>query len=616
MYSLNYSSDYVSKVEIKLDDQKFQFGYIGYKNGDRYEGYMRAGTPTGQGRLQLSTGAYYEGEFDESGLIEGVLAHPNDMYFKNVFDCDCFVEGKFVFSDGTNFDGKWNLSNDEWVVIEGQLRSKTGELLSEFVGKNLVHFVNAERTQVRIVFARCQILGNSSFYEGGFDPENQTLDGRGVLIGSTRKYSETSLRKGKKHGQWLFVNYWEDLPYWKKVEFKEDRKVRCETQYGNGLLFNGIKDFGYGTATFPELCTRIKVLGNLTGNDFVPIMSGMMCIDGEEVGMVEIREDNGKLSATYKGKSYAKLEDLLQEIGVMPVPASKPVAKKRKAREDVLENNYEPEIEPVQGQMVKSIMVSQNDPENEMRRTFTSRRSNISKTGRKSRIELMQDRRKIKEVTDSHQKEDVDWRSKITLNVSIEKKLCGSLMLSREDDKGSLICLSKTEGDLYHAKQNIKERGSDNLIEIGLGSKRRSTNATESKRKNLFEESKNENNKSSGANQIPPALDVGSDSEAEIKSVFSGRSDFEVTGGPQKRAMDLISHNGTAVNSPRNVLDAMQGGKSHFSFNHSFQELQSQEGIRVGLLDSFGSKDFGRKPSKKHMFSKVETTKGRWVQTI
>ena len=240
-------------------------------------------------------------------------------------------------------------------------------------------------------------------------------------------------------------------------------------------------------------------------------------------------------------------------------------------------------------------MVSHNDPENDIRRTFTSRRSNISRTGRKSKIELMQDRRKIKEVTDSHKNEDEAWKSKITLNVSIEKKLCGSLMLSQDEDK------------------NNSKMGSNRMRST------RGHNMKKKKKKNLFEESKNDNKNSTDANQIPPALDVSSDSDAEIKSVFSGRSDFEVTGGPQKRAMDLISHTGTAVNSPealtpRAGVDTNQAGKSHFSFNHEFKELQSHDGIKIGLLDSFGSNDFSKKvPDKNHMFSKVESTQNRYI---
>ena len=257
MYSLNFSENYISSIEVKFQTGNNDFGYILYKNGDTYEGYMKDQVAVGNGRLTLSTGAYFEGKFDDSGLCDGVLALPEGVYFKDDFDCDCFVEGSFVFSDGSVFSGAWNLENDEWVVVEGKMKDKQGQVVGEFQGENLVTFDNEEKTQVKIVFARCQILGNSSFYEGGFDPQNQTLDGKGLVVGSTRKYSITNLKDGLKEGEWLFVNYWEDLPYTKYVQFSKNKKVNCRTIYGNGLQFEGKDDFGEGVATFPFICDNI-----------------------------------------------------------------------------------------------------------------------------------------------------------------------------------------------------------------------------------------------------------------------------------------------------------------------------------------------------------------------
>ena len=314
MYSLNYSQNYINSIEVKFKSGKDDFGYISYKNGDKYEGYMKHQVAAGNGRLTLQTGAYYEGEFDDSGLCDGVLALPEGVYFKDVFDCDCFVEGSFVFSDGTIFTGAWNLENDEWVVVEGQLKTKDGAIVGTFQGENLVKFDDDTRTTVKIVFARCQILGNSSFYEGGFDPVNQTLDGKGIVVGSTRKYSLTNLVQGRKEGEWLFVNYWEDLPYTKRVNFTNNKKTKCKTIYGNGLQFEGKDDFGEGIATFPFICPWLQVTGELSGSNLCPIIKGTLGVKGGETkGLIEIMSKDGNLHTKFEGKEYPRFEDLITQ---------------------------------------------------------------------------------------------------------------------------------------------------------------------------------------------------------------------------------------------------------------------------------------------------------------
>lgn len=529
MYSLNYSPNYIYSTETKFKNGGEDFGYISYKNGDKYEGYMKNHVARGDGRLTLSTGAYYEGRFDDSGLCDGVFALPKGLYFRDTFDCDCFVEGSFFFSDGTVFEGAWNLDDEEWVVVEGQLRTKEGQVVASFDGDNLVKFDNEEQTRVKIVFVRCSILGNSSFYEGGFNPDTQTLDGQGVVVNSTRKYSLTCMKNGRKEGQWLFVNYWEDLPYTKRVDFEDDQKVHCRTTYANGLHFEGKDDFGEGVATFPHICDWVQVEGVLSGNNACPVMKGVLSvIGGSEKGPVEISEDNGNLKTLFDEKTYSRLEDLL-EAWNPPKPSE---AKNSKFQSPKIKKN-----------IVTSIMMSQNDPSypDSQYRSRKSSRSRGRKTSKVRGISPRGAKNKRAEFYDE----------------GVNKE---GVLKSKARPKSTFSKLSKISKSL---KSSSSEKESKRL-----SSKLFRTN-------------------NSGNHLRLEEIELGGRLSEQGLSYL--KSDEELS---PNRMIDLISEKplgGSPVISPsQKELSESLKNKSHFSFNHSIQDLQSFDGVRVDLMDSDG----------------------------
>ena len=544
MYSLNYSPNYINSIEIKFKNGNDDFGYITYKNGDKYEGYMKDQLATGNGRLTLQTGAYFEGQFDNSGLCDGVLSLPEGVYFKDVFDCDCFVEGTFVFSDGTTFTGAWNLENDEWVVVEGHLKSKDGNLISTFQGENLIKFDDESHTRVKIVFARCQILGNSSFYEGGFDPENQTLDGKGIVVGSTRKYSLTNLKKGKKEGEWLFVNYWEDLPYTKRVTFENNQKVKCKTMYGNGMQFEGKDDFGKGVATFPFICDWLKIEGELLGSNSCPVMKGVLILKGgDNKGNIEIRDKEGQLGTIYDGQKYDQFEDLISKWTNPGSPKKLQSPKIKK-------------------QIVTSIMVSQNDtPDMDMGRK--SRRSSISQTKRSRILRKLENKRNsVTEFYDETGKHE-QWMSRITITQTPPK-------------------LSKS-----HFETREKQNPDPKKFQTG-------------NTRNLFDNEMGNNSKQMGTKKKVQKISyLGSDDEKEEDLFFNyhltnpeGLMSDNEKDIQSNQMIDLISDMAApspVISPPTRVNFENTGNKSHFSFNHSFQDLQSFDGMQMNLITSVNS---------------------------
>ena len=554
MYSLNYSQNYIKTVEVKFKNGKDDFGYISYKNGDKYEGYMIEQVACGNGRLTLSTGAYYEGEFNDSGLCDGVLALPEGVYFRDVFDCDCFVEGIFVFSDGTTFTGAWNLEDNKWVVVEGQMKDKDGKLIGTFQGENLVKFDNEEHTQVKIVFAVCQILGNSSFYEGGFNPETGTLDGKGLVVGSTRMYSLTNLENGQKEGEWLFVNYWEDLPYVKKVQFKNNAKVNCKTLYGNGLHFEGVNDFGEGIGTFPFICDWIEVVGTLSGSNSNPILTGQLRIKGGETrGTVTISNETGNLKTILNGESFECIEDILTKLPT-PKPSLKPKIK-----------SQSPEIKK---NMVTSIMVSQNGtPEHDV--CWRSKRSSISQGRTRSKIMKKKPNKKQSNWIDfmnDDQNKNSAWISRITITKNTSK-LSRSYSETRKKETPDpkkfqtgnneiFLKLNKSKGDENNKNINvISFLGSDDDDDIEEGDL-------------VFNE------------RFMNPEGLMSDNEKEL---------------PSNPMNDLISEkpaNGSPMSPPFNQTEfANTQNKSHFSFHHSIQDLQSCDANHMELLGSYKSRN-------------------------
>jgi hypothetical protein len=566
MYSLNYSPNYILSIEVKFKNGKDDFGYISYKNGDKYEGYMKEQVATGNGRLTLSSGAYYEGRFDDSGLCDGVLALPQGVYFKDIFDCDCFVEGTFVFSDQTIFTGAWNLENDEWVVVEGQMKDKNGKILGVFEGDNIVVFDNDEHTQVKIVFARCQILGNSSFYEGGFDPNTQTLDGKGLVVGSTRKYSITNMEKGRKQGEWLFVNYWEDLPYTKRVDFKDDQKIKCRTIYGNGLHFEGLDDFGEGTATFPFICSWIKVEGTLSGNNGCPVMKGVLSIiGGEEKGIVEIKDDNGNLKTLFQGKDYYRIEDLIETWKTPKIMNLK------KAK------NQSPEIKK---KIVTSIMMSKYEAnEHEIgRRSRNSRNSSISQGRKRSKVIGKSPVKKnnwTEFYDEKDQKKDA-LKSKIKMNRNLSK-------LSKSDFKSR----RNNEPD----PKKFQTNKSNNLFEEEAKLQYSRKNRTVHQISYLGSDEDDREGSLNFSSKFANPEGLVSDNERE---------------SPKNEIMDLISEtpvSGSPVTSPAEEIMEKTKNKSHFSFHHSFQDLQSFDGVRVELITSYHTNDFSNQTSVRRVLS-------------
>lgn len=76
-----------------------------------YEGQWKEGLPHGYGCLQLNTGTYYEGNFEEgqAGEGEGFYIYPDGSYKRGYFSQNLKLNGhgKFERPNGFRYVGRW-----------------------------------------------------------------------------------------------------------------------------------------------------------------------------------------------------------------------------------------------------------------------------------------------------------------------------------------------------------------------------------------------------------------------------------------------------------------------------------------------------------------------------
>ena len=74
------------------------------------------------------TWTFYEGNFKNNKIQEGILRYFSGTYFEGEFDGqnDLFRNGKIKFADGEIFEGKWNCDG---ILIDGKLTTFDGKHL-------------------------------------------------------------------------------------------------------------------------------------------------------------------------------------------------------------------------------------------------------------------------------------------------------------------------------------------------------------------------------------------------------------------------------------------------------------------------------------------------------
>ena len=124
MYSL-LINNCIKHVALETDSDG-QNGEIYFYNGETYIGDIHNNKPYGTGKLIMNDGSYYEGEFDNEGITEGVYFHCSSNVYEGSFLRDRFKKGKIVFCDGDVLEGEWGLIKSKWGLKWGVLRNEEG----------------------------------------------------------------------------------------------------------------------------------------------------------------------------------------------------------------------------------------------------------------------------------------------------------------------------------------------------------------------------------------------------------------------------------------------------------------------------------------------------------
>lgn len=140
-----------------------------WKNGDRYEGEFRFGTPNGKGRFTWADGAYYDGE---------------------IYMGDPHGYGKFDYADGESYEGEWyeGLKSGKGLYKFATGQEYYGDFEDdEMLGEGSILFTNGES------------------YSGQW--EESLPHGQGIHTRIDRSFFDGNMKKGKRTGEGIII--WE-----------------------------------------------------------------------------------------------------------------------------------------------------------------------------------------------------------------------------------------------------------------------------------------------------------------------------------------------------------------------------------------------------------------------
>lgn len=172
------------------------FGIQLFPNGARFIGNWKDDVAHGFGRLELSDGTYYEGNYLKNSIQWGKLVYYNGSYFEGDFDGfkDLFKDGKFVFRDSEVFHGVWS---PDGVILSGHLMRCDGSHI-KLQGEDLVRepYLNYSG---KIVYWKKGLI-----YEGGL--RNGNYHKQGFTYGNYLHpfYSESNYKRQKFHGRYKY----------------------------------------------------------------------------------------------------------------------------------------------------------------------------------------------------------------------------------------------------------------------------------------------------------------------------------------------------------------------------------------------------------------------------
>lgn len=226
------------------DGKRDGFGIQIFPNGYKYTGEWKKNYAHGKGKLDYTDGTYYEGEFKQNKIIEGILSFHNGIRFAGKFclderNKDKFLEGTIVFRNGDMFKGTWL----NGVPNSGSYIQKQGVFRDYKKDEDFYDYDDTEGG-----FGKLIIANTEDIYEGGFKDGLQ--EGQGFIFSSYPHYESFRNLNGKLHGKYL-CNYISG-GYCYEGTYDHDKRVgKWKYQTVRGYFFEGDQDFKNGTVTFP-----------------------------------------------------------------------------------------------------------------------------------------------------------------------------------------------------------------------------------------------------------------------------------------------------------------------------------------------------------------------------
>lgn len=203
------------KGELR-EETREGFGLQLFPNGCYYIGFWHNNEATGQGKLVLPDGTFYEGQYYKNIIQSGRIKFFNGSEYEGTFDgtvYERFSKGTFYFTQGDKLIGEWR----DGLLVDGQLLDKEGKLTEFQKDGSIVKKKLDGIDNYGIIITKT----NKWMYEGGIVQEK--CNGKGIIYCTFQQYKHGFFENDMVNGYYKKVGLnWGEIM---EGECVQDRKV-------------------------------------------------------------------------------------------------------------------------------------------------------------------------------------------------------------------------------------------------------------------------------------------------------------------------------------------------------------------------------------------------------
>ena len=218
-------------MSVIYDDHTKSTGLVDFYGGEKYYGEIQKQIPFGKGKLIMTDGSIYEGEFSKNGLINGKYIHFTQNSFVGKFVMDKLKCGKILFRDGDVFKGLWGVKRGKWVLVNGILYDDEENELGRF---DRVSKKNEIRSKLKVLVRNDEKEGFCVKYDYFLDYDcksysKMVISGHGFSLTKEVKGERISIERERSFAL---------VPYEKIDIVRENNDIKNETIYKLPYGFN------------------------------------------------------------------------------------------------------------------------------------------------------------------------------------------------------------------------------------------------------------------------------------------------------------------------------------------------------------------------------------------